>query len=199
MTRVVRPMGDRAVLVECGGEDPAGVAAAIRAAGLPAVVDVVPAAATVLVVVDAPSRLLDVVDPVRQVPPLPVASGGGEVVLPVVYDGPDLGAVAAMAGLEPEEVVARHRGGRYRVAFCGFSPGFAYLAGLDPGLHVPRRPEPRTRVPEGSVAIAGPYTAIYPRSTPGGWHLIGRCPASLWDPTAHPPSLLVPGAEVRFR
>jgi KipI family sensor histidine kinase inhibitor len=106
--------------------------------------------------------------------------------------------VAAATGLEVAEVVDRHRRAAYRVAFCGFSPGFAYLTGLDPALHLPRRAEPRTRVPAGSVAVAGPYTAVYPRATPGGWHLLGTCGQRLWDPDADPPARLTPGTRVRF-
>lgn len=198
MRRALRPVGDRALLVECDDDDPAGVAAAVRARAIAGVEDVVPAAATVLVTVDHPSRLAGLAAVVRDLPALDVAGATGDVVLSVDYDGADLDAVAEMAGIGAGEVVARHRAGRYRVAFCGFSPGFAYLAGLDPVLHVPRRAEPRTRVPAGSVAIAGPYSAVYPRATPGGWHLIGRCPATLWDPTVDPPSMLVPGVRVRF-
>ena len=124
---------------------------------------------------------------------------GHEVVLDVVYDGEDLAAVAAASGLSVDEVIALHSGALYRCDFCGFAPGFAYLSGLDPLLHLPRRATPRTSVPAGSVAIAGPYTAVYPSASPGGWHLLGRTDATLWDLDADPPSPITPGTTVRFR
>ena len=112
---------------------------------------------------------------------------------------PDLPAVAAETGLTHDEVIGRHARGRYVVAFCGFAPGFAYLTGLDPQLHVPRLSEPRTRVPAGAVGIADEFTGVYPRPSPGGWRLLGRTAATLWDVERKPPALLVPGARVRFR
>ncbi len=121
--------------------------------------------------------------------------------LPVAYGGeggPDLLAVARDRGLDPAELCRRHAGAEYRVAFLGFSPGFAYLTGLPPELAVPRLESPRPRVPAGSVAIAGEYSAIYPSETPGGWRLIGRSPVSLFDPAAELPALLSPGDRVSF-
>jgi KipI family sensor histidine kinase inhibitor len=134
------------------------------------------------------------------------AAGGGpalaaphpELTVPVRYDGPDLAAVAEAAGLRPEEVVARHTAPRYTVAFAGFAPGFGYLTGTDPALHLPRRAEPRTAVPAGAVAVAGGFTGVYPRSSPGGWHLLGTTELPLWDERRDPPALLVPGRTVRF-
>ncbi|WP_442809676.1 allophanate hydrolase subunit 1 [Streptomyces sp. NBC_01335] len=125
---------------------------------------------------------------------------GPAVEIPVVYDGPDLDEVAALWGVPPGEVGAVHSGTAFRVAFCGFAPGFGYLTGLPERLHVPRRATPRTRVPAGALALAGPYTGVYPRVSPGGWQLIGRMPdpARLWDPARDPAALLVPGARVRF-
>jgi len=111
---------------------------------------------------------------------------------------PDLDALAAHAGLSPQEVVARHCAGDYRVAMVGFAPGFPYLLGLDPRLAMPRRASPRTRVPAGSVAIGGAQTGIYPRESPGGWHLIGRTPLALFDATRESPCLLAAGQRVRF-
>jgi allophanate hydrolase subunit 1 len=100
---------------------------------------------------------------------------------------------------EPDRtVVIPVVGGDYRVAFCGFAPGFAYLTGLDPRLQVPRLESPRTSVAAGSVAIAGPYTAAYPRPSPGGWRLLGHTDAALWDVTRAEPALLIPGTRVRF-
>lgn len=124
------------------------------------------------------------------------------VEIPVCYASeyaPDLGALAAHAGLPREEVVARHCAGDYRVAMIGFAPGFPYLLGLDPALAMPRLSTPRTRVPAGSVAIGGAQTGIYPRDSPGGWHVIGRTPLPLFDAGRMPPALLAPGQRVRFR
>jgi 5-oxoprolinase (ATP-hydrolysing) subunit B len=198
VTRTVRPMGDRALLVECDDDDPAGLAQAVRAAGLGGVVDVVPAACTVLVTVARAEALPAVADVVRSAVAAGPAPDGDLVTLPVTYDGPDLEAVAAATGLGVDEVAARHGAATYRVAFCGFAPGFAYLTGLDPALVLPRRAEPRTRVPAGSVAVAGAFTAVYPGASPGGWHLLGTCPTPLWHPDTNPPSRLTPGMRVRF-
>ena len=114
------------------------------------------------------------------------------------YDGPDLGAIARATGLDTAEVVRLHSGARYRVAFCGFSPGFGYLTGLPESLHVPRRADPRASVPARSVGVAGEYSAVYPRVSPGGWNLLGTALVDLWDTGAERPALLAPGDEVRF-
>jgi KipI family sensor histidine kinase inhibitor len=126
------------------------------------------------------------------------SDSGPLVVLPVRYDGPDLDVVAGLTGLSREQVVERHARGAYRVRFCGFAPGFAYLDGLDPRLHVPRRAEPRRRVPAGAVGLAGEFTGVYPRASPGGWQLIGTTDVPLWDLHRTPPALLPPGTRVRF-
>ena len=118
--------------------------------------------------------------------------------IPVVYDGPDLAPVADACGLSVSEVVARHTGTVFRAEFCGFAAGFAYLSGIDPALHMPRRTSPRPEVPAGAVAIAGPYSAVYPTPSPGGWQLLGATDVPLFDPTADPPALIVPGDLVRF-
>ncbi len=193
---MIRLVGEHAVLVDAA--DPAGLAAAVRevayARGL-RVTDVVPGAETVLVSgpdAQALGALL----------PLPVdarPAGSADVVrLPVRYDGPDLASVASATGLSVDEVVARHSGATYRAAFGGFAPGFAYLTGLDPVLELPRRTSPRPVVPAGSVAIAAGYSAVYPRASPGGWHLLGAVDAVLFDPERDPPALIAPGATVRF-
>lgn len=125
-----------------------------------------------------------------------------QVSIPVCYGGDagvDLHEVAAHARMSADEVVTRHAAALYRVAMLGFAPGFPYLLGLDPALTVPRRSNPRTRVPAGSVAIGGQQTGIYPQALPGGWQLIGRTPTRLFDLAAASPSLLQPGDHVRFR
>jgi KipI family sensor histidine kinase inhibitor len=201
--------GDGAVLLELtgGGEDgagPARLAAAIRAAGLPGLVDVIPGARTVLVTVEPGSfadtgelarRLLEVRIGDRQ------ADAAGQVTqIEVCYDGPDLADVAKLTGLTVREVIARHEAAEYRVGWLGFSPGFGYLTGLDPALRqVPRLDSPRLAVPTGSVAIAGGLAAVYPAASPGGWRLLGRTSARLWDPARQPPAMLGPGMQVRFR
>ncbi|MFJ5736700.1 5-oxoprolinase subunit B family protein [Streptomyces microflavus] len=134
-----------------------------------------------------------------QLPPLH-REAHDAVEIPVVYDGPDLDEVAALWGVGADEVPALHSRTAFRVAFCGFAPGFGYLTGLPERLHVPRRTTPRTKVPAGALALAGPYTGVYPRPSPGGWQLIGRMvdPAALWDPAREPAALLGPGTRVRF-
>jgi len=120
-------------------------------------------------------------------------------VVRAVYDGEDLESVARQAGLPSAEVVALHAARDYDVELIGFLPGFAYLTALDARLVTARRPVPRPRVPKGSVAIAGPYTGIYPLASPGGWHLIGRVlDLELFDPERRPPALFEPGDKVRF-
>jgi KipI family sensor histidine kinase inhibitor len=203
------PYGDRGLLVELA--DTAAVVAVadlVRAHPQAAelVADVVPGARTVLVVArpGVPSgRLVDVapdewavaeavLQPVRQV------RRDDPTTIPVVYDGPDLAEVAALTGMSEREVVAAHTGMPWRVAFGGFAPGFAYLVGGDPRLRVPRRDEPRTSVPAGSVGLAGEFSGVYPRASPGGWQLIGRTDLPLWDLDSDPPALLTAGATVVF-
>ncbi|MFG3250434.1 allophanate hydrolase subunit 1 [Streptomyces sp. NPDC048187] len=198
------PAGRHALLVELSdAEHTAAFHTEVlrrRAAGsLPPVTEVVPGARTVLLdgVPDPEALARRVAE--WQVPP--VADDTGDVVeIPVRYDGPDLADVAALWGVGPGEVGARHASFTYRVAFCGFAPGFGYLTGLPAHLHVPRRSTPRTRVPAGAVALAGPYSAVYPRATPGGWQLIGTMPdpRPLWDPARERAALLTPGTRVRF-
>ncbi len=192
----VRRCGESALLVET--DEVLGWYAALTARPLPGVVDVVPAARTLLVRyadvdVDALVARLSEVAPAE-----PAAVGGAPVTIPVRYDGEDLAAVAEAAGMSEDEVVSVHTGADYRVAFTGFAPGFGYLTGLDPRLHLPRRETPRTRVPAGAVAVAGEFTGVYPRPSPGGWHLLGSTTAPLWDPARETPALLRPGAAVRF-
>jgi KipI family sensor histidine kinase inhibitor len=196
-----RPAGDAALLLQAEGLA-ARLAAAILTERVAGVLDVVPGARTVLVTIEPGSndvgelagRLLEL--------PLPPDRPGEVAVaeIAVVYDGPDLAEVAQLTGLSTGEVVARHEAGEYTVGWLGFSPGFGYLTGLDPVLaSVPRLNEPRLRVPAGSVAIAGGLAAVYPSTSPGGWRLLGRTSAALWDPGRDPPAILAPGMRVRFR
>ena len=127
------------------------------------------------------------------------ADGRADVVIDVVYDGADLVEVGRLTGLDPVGVIAAHTGTLWRVGFGGFAPGFAYLVGGDPRLQVPRRDEPRTRVPAGAVGLAGEFSGVYPRESPGGWQLIGHTDAVLWDIDRPEPALLTPGMWVQFR
>ncbi|GAA2413682.1 allophanate hydrolase subunit 1 [Actinomadura vinacea] len=197
----IRRAGDAALLVETGDLATSHrLNAALRDAALPGIVDVVPGEHTVLVTADPAACDLDRLAARLPALPLPEAAAAeaAPVEVPTVYDGADLDEVAELAGLSREEVVARHAASSFTVAYLGFSPGFGYLTGLDPVLHVPRRDSPRTAVPTGSVAIAGPYGAVYPSRSPGGWRLLGRTDLTLWDVTRDPPSLLQPGTRVRF-
>ncbi len=195
------PYGEDAIIVDLPDlAHVVGLAAAMRTEALAGVVDVVPGARSVLVRFDATATdAATLVEAVRAMPYEPGLHGdAGLVEVPVRYDGEDLGWVAEHAGLTLDEVVARHSGREYVVAFCGFAPGFGYCAGGDPALHVPRLASPRPRVPAGAVGLAGEWTAVYPRSSPGGWRLIGRTSLSMWDSTRDQPALLSPGTRVRF-
>lgn len=207
----VLPYGRDALLVDLASlEEVDAVHRALRgdleAGSLPGVVEVVPAARTVLVAardasaLDAVRARLDTVD--LAAGSLAAGSDDEVVELPVHYDGEDLELVAADAGIDPAEVVARHTGASYTVAFGGFAPGFAYLAGLPEELQQPRLDSPRPRIPTGAVGVAGEFSGVYPRASPGGWRLIGRLTADapvLFDPDRDPPALLVAGTRVRFR
>jgi KipI family sensor histidine kinase inhibitor len=197
----VVPYGDRALLVEA--PDLAAVAAvrvALESSPLPGQRDLVAAARTVLVVLDRAVTELDVASLRRLAPDAPVAERRPAVVeLPVVFDGVDLAEVAELTGRSPDDVVRTLTTVELSVAFCGFAPGFGYLTGLPDDLQVPRRATPRTRVPVGSVALAGPYAGVYPQASPGGWQLVGRTDAVLFDVDRDPPALLSPGTVVRFR
>lgn len=200
----VRPYGQEATIIDGLGT---GAAAALRQVMIDAFashgvswVDVVPAATTIVVthdakVSDAMRRVLSGLDEHAA----SAARSAGQIIeIPVDYDGADLIEVARACSLSIEHVIALHSGADYEVSFCGFAPGFAYLIGLPQELHLPRRTSPRTRVPAGSVAIAATYSAVYPRESPGGWHLLGTTQANLWDVSRHEPALLQPGTRVRF-
>ncbi|MEN4474033.1 allophanate hydrolase subunit 1 [Mycolicibacterium cosmeticum] len=199
----VREYGDQALLLEFGSTaEVLAWAAAIRDADLLGVVDIVPASRTVLLKLAGPRYLAPTrqrLGKLRADHRDPVDAAGPDVVIDVVYDGADLDAVAELTGLTRAQVVAAHTGSLWQVGFGGFAPGFAYLVGGDPRLQVPRRAEPRTRVPAGAVALAGEFSGVYPRETPGGWQLIGRTDAVMWDINRDQPALLVPGMTVRFQ
>lgn len=197
-----RRCGDTGLLLEFDtNESVHRWATSIRANAPRGVINIIPAMTTILVVVDPQvlplcelESLLGTAETAA-----PANAPAGEVEIGVRYDGDDLGHVSELTGLTPEEVVSAHTSSSWRVAFCGFSPGFAYLVGGDPRLSVPRRGESRLTVPAGAVAIAGQFSAIYPRPSPGGWQLLGSTDVCLWDLVRDPPTPLVPGVRVRFR
>lgn len=196
----IRPSGDRAILVELSSLDAVlSLQRQLDAEPIPGQLDVVAAATTVLVAADSPASLSALV---RRVRSLDLASGqqrpGELVVIETVYDGADLDEAAALAGMSRESLVAAHAEQVWNAAFGGFAPGFAYLAG-DGALDVPRRSSPRTAVPAGAVALAGTYSAVYPRQSPGGWQLIGHTSAVMWDLERPDPALVRPGDRVRFK
>ncbi|MGI8311058.1 5-oxoprolinase subunit B family protein [Saccharopolyspora hattusasensis] len=164
------------------------------------VTDLVPAARTLLLHLDPRANTAAVEAGVRAVEPRDGAPASGDLLqVPVVYDGADLAEVAELTGLTEQEVVHRHTSAEWTVAFGGFAPGFGYLAGGPPELVVPRRTESRTKVPPGSVGLAGAFSGIYPRESPGGWQLIGRTGLEIWRVDREPPALLRPGVRVQFR
>lgn len=205
----ILPMGEAALLVEAGDLDDVLVLAhALRDLalsgdpGLAEVTDIVPAARTVLLVARHTSDLPGIGERVRRLAGdldrSSTGASGPVIEIPVRYDGPDLDEVATVTGLSAQEVVSAHTRTPWRIGFGGFAPGFAYLVGGDPRLAVPRRPSPRTAVPVGAVGLAGEFSGIYPRSSPGGWQLIGTTDAVLWDADRDPPALLRPGGTVSF-
>ncbi|WP_307803033.1 5-oxoprolinase subunit PxpB [Frigoribacterium sp. PvP032] len=197
----VLPLGTDGVLIETDGLDESlALFGALLAQPVAGILDVVPAARSVAV------RFLPTLLPIaslmsvlRSLPTSRDAATEGRLVeIPVRYDGEDLADVARLSGLSVDEVVDRHAGATYTVAFTGFAPGFAYLTGGDPALAVPRRATPRTSVPAGAVAMAGEFTGVYPRESPGGWQLLGHTDVALWDLAERVPALLQPGMRVRF-
>ena len=215
---MIEPFGDAAALIRI--DDGAGPELAVRAqeiaaaverlrgTELPALGRPIPALASVLVPFDPLAIAFDEVAAALEPAvasarhdPSPAAVEAEPLEIPVHYGGPDgrdLADVAERTGLTPGQVVELHASTSFRVLFLGFAPGFGYLAGLPAQLVLPRRATPRERVPAGSVAIAGAQTGVYPRSMPGGWHLLGRTDAVLFDPRRDPPTPLTPGRPVRF-
>ncbi|MGI5163843.1 5-oxoprolinase subunit B family protein [Spirillospora sp. CA-253888] len=196
----ILPTGDIGLLVELPDLDTMlGLYSTLADRPPPGVADLVPAARTLLVRLADGADTAAVAAAVRAARPARAAARtAGTVEIPVRYDGDDLAETARLTGLAPAEVVAAHTGTPWRVAFIGFAPGFAYLAGGDPRLRVPRRTTPRVRVPAGSVGLAGEFSGVYPGEAPGGWQLIGRTDAAMWDLDRDPPALLRPGTLVRF-
>ncbi|WP_136247442.1 5-oxoprolinase/urea amidolyase family protein [Halomonas borealis] len=171
----------------------------LRQAPIAGVTHLIPAARTLLVTF-APARI-DADTLARRLLEQPLTNAdhhhGERIEIPVYYDGEDLDDVARLLDMTTDELIRRHGEHDYRVAFCGFAPGFAYLSG-GAGFDVPRRPSPRTRIPAGSVALAGAFGGVYPTASPGGWQLIGTTPLDMWDTGRTPPALLQPGMRVRF-
>lgn len=187
----ILPCGDAAVLLDCADLDEA------RGwfTGLQQHAEVVLGATTVLVRGE-PAALRSLIG--RTSPAPADTTHARTIEIPVTYDGPDLDDVATLTGLTLDAVVAAHTATPWTVAFGGFAPGFAYLVGGDPRLQVPRRTSPRTAVPAGSVGLAGEFSGIYPRASPGGWQLLGRTDVVLWDIHREHPALLTVGTTVRF-
>jgi len=195
------PCGDRALLAEVAdARERRRLDATLRRHPLPGSVELVPGALTVLVVAAAPQDLPGLATALRELvlDPDEAPDESDDLVVEVRYDGPDLQDVATSVDISPDEVVVGHTSQVWTVEFAGFAPGFGYLTGSEGGLEVPRRDSPRTRIPAGSVGLAGPYSGIYPRPSPGGWQLIGRSDARLWDADRDPPALLTPGRRVHF-
>lgn len=198
--RRVLPVGARAVLVECTPEEVLSLHAALLEDPLPGQTETVPAARTVLVRFARPEHAQAAVPGLLALEADgPTVRPGPEVVVETVYDGEDLAEVARAQGCSVDAVVEAHTAVRWTSAFLGFAPGFAYLVPDGEWPEVPRRSSPRTAVPAGAVALAGPWSAVYPRRSPGGWQLVGRTDAVLWDLARTSPALLPPGTSVAFR
>jgi len=204
VTNTVLDYGDQALLLQFDNTtDVLAWAAALREAALPGVLDIVPASRTVLLKLDGPRQQPAVRRRLRalrvDVGVVATAPAVEPMVIDVVYDGADLAEVADRTGLTTAQVINAHTATPWQVGFGGFAPGFAYLVGGDPRLSVPRRSEPRSSVPAGAVGLAGEFTGIYPRRSPGGWQLIGHTDVVLWDIDRPDPALLTPGMWVQFR
>ncbi|TLM74965.1 5-oxoprolinase/urea amidolyase family protein [Pseudarthrobacter sp. NamB4] len=198
----VRWAGPRALLVELDSlEAVLAVHARLRENPAPGQVDVLAAAQTVLVVFDSRANARSAREVIAGLETQVAGAAAGSeapVKIEVVYDGEDLTEVGKLTGLGNDGVIAAHTGQLWTAAFGGFAPGFAYLVGETDALNVPRRGTPRTAVPAGSVALAGNFSAVYPRRSPGGWQLIGHTAARMWDLEREPPALVRPGAKVQY-
>ncbi|MEX3610236.1 carboxyltransferase domain-containing protein [Rothia sp. LK2588] len=196
----VKRFGLTAALIECGDlARAAAVHEQLKSSSVP-FTEIIPAAQTVLVRFDSAAATAEFIASFRPEPTFESQRGrGDERVIDVIYDGEDLQAVAELTGLTRDQVIVAHTEQQWSVAFAGFAPGFFYLHAADNALNVPRRDTPRTAVPAGAVGLAGEFSGIYPRTSPGGWQLIGHTNAPLWNIHQDPPALLEPGATVRFR
>lgn len=213
---LARPCGDQAVLIDLLREDADAVRGtvldavlslhrALTAQQVPGIIDMIPAAQTLLVTLDtrqiSPARFVEILDAITL---FPASAGGGvtreTVEIPVLYDGPDLAAVAELAGLTVAGLIRAHTETVWTAAFGGFAPGFYYLVprGERRLPDIPRRDQPRTKIPPGSVALAGEFSAVYPQQSPGGWQLLGTTDIPMWDVDRWQPSLLQAGDTVRF-
>lgn len=206
LTTRILPMGERALLIEVSSLDEVlALRARFEASTPPGVIDIVPAARTVLVQFDPRVLALGAARAWIETAAKNDTSGTGPSitashhVLDISYDGPDLDEVARLVGMPREALLECHLTARWTVAFTGFAPGFGYLVSTEWPFDVPRRVSPRTSVPAGSVGLAGPFSGAYPRQTPGGWQLIGTTTAPLFDARATEPALLAPGDTVQFR
>ncbi|MDO5630013.1 MAG: allophanate hydrolase subunit 1 [Mobilicoccus sp.] len=207
---MIRRAGDTALLIDLADlEEVHRFDAAVRVAQeegrapFTELIDVLPAASTLMVTTAPGGDLAALEKALAELDVDALAAREDDstetsVEIEVVYDGPDLDEVAELTGLSTREVIEAHTATPWRAAFGGFAPGFFYLVDGDPRLEVPRRSEPRTAVPPGSVALAGTMSAVYPRQSPGGWQLIGRTEQTMWDTSATPPALLAPGTVVTF-
>lgn len=197
------PVGPRTLLVELADLDHAlALFDALIGDPVAGVAEIVPAACS-LMIRTAPGISADGVlagqIQLRAAGPAPDRRISDQIIeVPTIYDGADLDGIAAHLGISTDQVIAVHQAATWQVAFCGFAPGFAYMTCDDPRFDLPRRATPRTRIPAGSVALAGRFCGIYPQETPGGWQLIGRTPVPMWDLDRDPPALLRPGLRVRF-
>ncbi|MCO4264875.1 carboxyltransferase domain-containing protein [Pseudarthrobacter sp. MDT3-26] len=197
----VRPVGTTAVLAELSGlHDVLALQALLLERPLPGQVDVLAAAETVMVKADSPAAARRMTARLLEMDLTVQSHAEGKLVqIETVYDGDDLAEVGRLTGLGTDGVIAAHTGQVWTVAFGGFAPGFSYMVGENQVLEVPRRSSPRTAVPAGSVALAGNYSAVYPRKSPGGWQLIGRTAATMWDLSREQPALAAPGDRVQFQ
>lgn len=196
------PCGTDAILIELAdAAERRALDDALNESPIAGVAEHVPAARTVLLKLDGMSERSAIAQAVRALdldPSHATHTHQRTVEIPVRYDGEDLDEVAQLLELTPRELIERHTRQTWHVEFAGFMPGFGYMTGSEGGLTVPRRTSPRTKIPAGSVALAGDFTGLYPQASPGGWQLIGRTDAPLWDLHRTPPALLTPGTVVTF-
>ncbi|OKL54700.1 urea amidolyase [Bowdeniella nasicola] len=201
MNRTIVPCGDLAFLVELDSlEDVLALHQELVTSKPTGMLECLAAARTVLVRAISPVAAIELARHVRELQVTgPVTRDSEEITLDVCYDGEDLDDVARLVGMSREAVIQAHTSQAWTAAFGGFAPGFVYCVGENDSLDVERRSSPRTAVPAGAVAIAGNFSAVYPRATPGGWQLLGRTAEPMWDTARERPSLIAPGDIVRYR